>query len=218
MILMALDPNIEIHIPNKMAESTGVTSAQFLAFWIFMIVTVPLLWIRPHKLKPLLIVSAICSTTFMVVLLIWALATMGPGGFGSIISEPAPVLGGNSGWIMAYGIISSIGGISAGILNVGDYARFSRRPRDAVLGQAMGVVIYGILGPMIGILVTAATQNRFGQPLWNLPTLFTSMIQRGGAGSRAGAFFAGVALAIAQIGMFRPLLTHEKALTWTNRS
>jgi nucleobase:cation symporter-1, NCS1 family len=53
----------------------------------------------------------------------------------------------------------------AGILNQNDYARFARRPRDAILGQLICPTIYANVTPIIGILVTAATQERYGEPL-----------------------------------------------------
>lgn len=184
-----------------MAASTGVTSAQFLAFWLFGVLCLPLLWIRPHKLTRLLIVSAAISTILMIILLIWALATRGNRGLGSIFSQPNQIQGGTMGWTMASGIIGSIGSLSAGILNANDYARFARRSRDAVLGQAITVFLYGILRTLFGILVTAATQDRFGE-LWNLPTMFEALIQRGGSRTRTASFFVGAGLVIPQIGTF----------------
>jgi NCS1 family nucleobase:cation symporter-1 len=105
---------------------------------------------------------------------------------------------------MAYGIISTIGGIAAGILNQNDYARFARKPKDAIMGQIFSFPIYAIICSVIGILVTAATQNRFGGALWNLPDIFTTLIQQGGSRERAAGFFAGAALDISQIGVNVP--------------
>jgi NCS1 family nucleobase:cation symporter-1 len=197
---MAMSPNIEKHIPNHMPEATGMTTAQFMAYILFMLISLPFVYIHPYKLKNFFYVASAVNIVFEFVLLIWALATMGPERFGSTISDKSFVSGSSAGWAVAYGVTSTIGSISAGILNQNDYARFARKPRDAIMGQVFSFPFYCIVCCVIGILVTAATQNRYGQPYWNLPDLFVAMIQTGGARSRVAAFFSGVSLVISQIG------------------
>lgn len=170
-----------------------------------MLISLPIIYVRPHKLKTLFYGSAATILIFELVLLIWSLATMGSGGFGSTISGSASSSNGeSSGWIIAFGIISTIGSISAGILNQNDYARFARRPKDAVWGQVISFPFYAIVCSVIGILVTAATQERYGGAMWNLPTLLSAVIENGGSRSRAAAFFGGAALVISQIGVNVP--------------
>lgn len=201
--LLALSPSLESHIPNHISAGTGMTTAQFLAYIIFMLISLPAMWIRPHKLQRFFYFSSATILVFEIVLLIWALATMGPAGFGDTISS-SPTEGNSKGWMIAYGIISTIGSIAAGILNQNDYARFSRRPKDAIIGQVFSFPFYGITCSIIGILVTAATQNRFGEALWNLPDIFDALIKEGGSRERAASFFAGAALVISQIGVNVP--------------
>ena len=128
---------------------------------------------------------------------------MGPAGFGDTISSKSTAEEG-PGWLMAYGIISTIGSIAAGILNQNDYARFARKPKDAILGQIFAFPLYAITCSVIGILVTAATQDRFGGAIWNPPTIFSTLIANGGARERAAGFFAGAALVVSQIGVNVP--------------
>ena len=196
--LKAIWPSIEERIPNHMAQSTGVTTAQFLGYIIFMVISMPLLYIRPHKLQPLLYVSASIVMVFIVVLLIWSMATMGPQGFGKTITMSS---GHTSGWIIAFGIGSTIGAIANNVLNQNDYARFARKPSDAIQGQAIVFSPYAIFCCIAGILVTAATERRYGQAYWNLPDLLGAMIESGGSRSRCAAFFGGIALIISQIGL-----------------
>lgn len=130
---------------------------------------------------------------------------MGPSGFGDTISSKSTTtVDGSSGWLIAYGIISTIGSIAAGILNQNDYARFARRPKYAILGQVLAFPLYAIICSVIGILVTAATQNRFGGAVWNPPDIFSMLIANGGARERAAGFFAGAALVVSQIGVNVP--------------
>ena len=204
VMLKAIWPSIEQRIPNHLAASTGTTSAYFVGYVIFMIISLPVVYIRPHKLQLLFILSSIIIGVFFIALLIWSLATMGKSGFGSTISSHPSVAGTSVGWNIAFGIISTIGSIAAGILNQNDYARFARRPRDAIMGQLFSFPLYGIISSVIGILVTAATQNRYGEAYWNLPNLLVVVIDNGGSRSRAAAFFAGAALVVSQIGVNVP--------------
>ena len=202
--LQAIWTDIEDRIPNKISPDTGMTTAQFVAYIIFSVISLPLIWIRPHKLQIFFYISVTTVLVFEVSLLIWALATMGPKGFGDTISNKPNLQDTSTGWAMLYGIISCIGAISAGILNQNDYARFAGRPRNAITGQIFSAAPYTILSSVIGILVTAATQERFGEPLWNLPTLLSRVIENGGSRSRAAAFFAGAALVVSQFGINIP--------------
>ncbi|KAL6246430.1 hypothetical protein RBB50_006666 [Rhinocladiella similis] len=199
--LEAIWPNLEDRIPNHI-HATGLTSATFLCYIIFCLISLPLIWIRPHKLKVFLYVGVASILVFEVVLLIWALATM--DGFGDTISSKAAIQDTSVGWTVLYGIISAIGGIAAGILNQSDYARFAKRPRDAIWGQIASAATYSIISSVIGILVTAATQQRYGEALWSLPDLLVAMMRAGHSRSRAAGFFAGAALVISQWGINIP--------------
>lgn len=185
-----------------MPDSTGMTTAHFVAYITFMVISLPVIYVRPHKLQYFFYGSAATILIFEIVLLIWSLATMGEGGFGGTLSSTSD--GATSGWLMAFGIISTMGSIAAGILNQNDYARFAGRPRHAILGQAFAFPFYAISCSLIGIIVTAATQKRFDGPKWNLPDLLGAIIEHGGSRSRAAAFFGGIALVVSQIGVNVP--------------
>lgn len=188
-----------------------MTTAQFVSYIIFCAISLPFMWIRPYRLQTFFTVTCTITLGFFLVLLIWALATMGPAGFGNTISSGSelPPTGGpdSAAYLMVYGIVSTIGSIAAGILNQSDYSRFAIEPRHAFWGQVFAFPLYSILGSMIGILVTAATQHRFGgEAIWNPPTMFAQLIAQneGGAGTRAACFFAGLCLVINQIGVNVP--------------
>jgi NCS1 family nucleobase:cation symporter-1 len=178
-----------------------MTTAGFVSYIVFMMLSLPVIYIRPHRLQIFFYVSAAAILIFEIVLLIWSLTTMGEGGFGSTISSSRPSV---SGWYIPFGVVSTIGSISAGILNQNDYARFARKPRDAIYGQIFSFPIYAIICSVIGILVTAATQNRYRTAYWNLPNLLSAVIETGGPRSRAAAFFSGICLVISQIGVNVP--------------
>lgn len=210
LILLSWDPRLESHIPNTIPSDTGMTTAQFVSYIIFSVISLPVIWIRPHRLENFFRFACIITLVFFIVFLIWALGTMGPAGFGDTITSGSdlPNTGGpdSVAWLMVYGIVSTIGSIAAGILNQNDYSRFATQPKHAILGQAVSFPVYGIFSSLIGILVTAATQHRFGgEAIWNPPTLFARLLaQNETAGTRAACFFAGLCLVISQIGVNVP--------------
>ncbi|KAK1544786.1 hypothetical protein CPAR01_02288 [Colletotrichum paranaense] len=210
VILLSWDPRLESHIPNGMPADTGMTTAQFVSYIIFSVISLPVIWIRPHRLEKFFHFACSITLVFFIVLLIWALATMGSSGFGDTITSGSALT--NTGgpdsvaWLMIYGIVSTIGSIAAGILNQNDYSRFATQPKHAIVGQAISFPFYSIFSSLIGILVTAATQERFGgEAIWNPPTLFAQLLaQDETAGTRAACFFAGLCLVISQIGVNVP--------------
>ncbi|KAF2009429.1 NCS1 nucleoside transporter family protein [Aaosphaeria arxii CBS 175.79] len=210
VMLQAMDVNIERHVKNTMPAGMGVTTAQFIAYIVFFVVCLPVALIRPHKLNKFILVTSAITVVFFLALLIWALATMGPAGFGDTISGGTgiPKTGGSNSvaWLSVYGIVSTIGSIAAGILSQNDYARFAKRPRHAIAGQAFSFPFYSIICSVIGILVTAATQHRFGgEAIWSPPLLLSRLItENPTAGTRAGTFFAGLAITLSQIGLNVP--------------
>ncbi|KAK1953629.1 thiamine transporter [Colletotrichum sublineola] len=210
VIFLSWDPRLESHVPNTMPADTGMTTAQFISYIIFSVISLPVLWIRPHRLEKFFRFACSITLVFFLVLLIWSLATMGPSGFGSTITSGSS-LSDTSGshsvaWLMVYGIVSTIGSIAAGILNQNDYSRFATQPKHAIWGQAVSFPFYGILSSLTGILVTAATQHHFGgEAIWNPPSLFAQLLaQDESARTRAACFFAGLCLVISQIGVNVP--------------
>ncbi|KAM3551922.1 hypothetical protein MY1884_007469 [Beauveria asiatica] len=178
--------------------------ARFMSYAIFFVISLPFIWIRPHRLQWFLNSTSLVALVFYITLLIWALSTMGPSGFGSTITEdkPNPPSGPDStAWVMVSGIVATVGSIAAGILNQNDYTRLARSSRDAKWGQIIAYPIYSIGSSIVGILVVAATQDRLGKEHWYLPGLMAHLVRNDPTpAARAGVFFSGLALTFSQLG------------------
>lgn len=205
LILLSWDLELEKHIPNTMPSDIGMTTAQFVAYILFMVFSLPFHYIQPHRLQTFLNITSIVIGAFFTVFLIWALATMGPHGFGDTITDrtPLPATGGPQSvvWIVLYGISSTVGAISAGILNGNDYTRLSNTRRGP-WAVAFSLFFYTTLCSVAGILVVAATQERLGGPEWNPAMILQRLVELNPtAGTRAAIFFAGLTLAVGQLGI-----------------
>ncbi|RCI08139.1 hypothetical protein L249_6333 [Ophiocordyceps polyrhachis-furcata BCC 54312] len=213
LMILSWDPQYESRIPNGIPAETGMTTARFVCYVIFSVISLPFIWLRPHRLQGFFNVTSAVTFIFFFALLVWALATMGPAGFGETIESSQPGMTSDdmrvprtTGWRMAYAVMATMGSIAAGILNQSDFARLARRPRDAVIGQALAYPVYAIYTSVLGILVVAATQRRFnGEAIWGLPTLFERLLERDpGPDTRAAVFFSGLALVTSQLGSSIP--------------
>lgn len=166
----------------------------------------PFLWIRPHRLQTFHVSSAVTSVFFLA-LLVWALATMGHGGFGDTLSSaPATAAPAGRAWAVVSGATATVGSIAAGILNMSDFSRLARRPRDVLWGQALA------LPPVLGLRVgaghpggggDAAALRRPGRVESDGPARAAAGHGRA-PGTRAAVFFAGAALCASQLGSTVP--------------
>lgn len=104
---------------------------------IFSSISAPLLTVPPEFYKKPFMVGSILMTIATFSIFIWALAKEGGGGpllrHPNMFSGAAPLSGSQLGWAMVYGVSSTIGSISAGILNQSDYTRFATHPRAQIV-------------------------------------------------------------------------------------
>ena len=64
--------------------------------------------------------------------------------------------------------------------------------------------VTAFLTSLFGILITAATAERYGEALWNPPDLLLAAQKAGGSSSRASTFFCAFAWTISQLGINIP--------------
>ena len=105
---------------NTMPVSTGMTSADFMCFMLFVLISIPLLLIPPEHLRKPLVTSAILTSITCFILFIWSLARAGGGGpllqsEGLAAAGIIPAKGADLAWAVFRGISASIGGICAGV-------------------------------------------------------------------------------------------------------
>ena len=75
--------------------------------------------------------------------------------------------------------------------------------------------ITAFLTSLFGILITAATAERYGEAIWNPPDLLLAAQKAGGSGSRASTFFCAFAWTISQLGINIPGNLVRASLTRT---
>lgn len=82
-----------------------------------------------------------------------------------------------------------------------DFARFARKPRDALWSQLITIPCGFAITSFIGIIVSSSSTVIFhGDPIWNPLDLLQSFLNEGTSGNRAGVFFIAFAFGLAQLG------------------
>ncbi|KAI0325978.1 NCS1 nucleoside transporter family [Cubamyces sp. BRFM 1775] len=198
-------------LKNTLPESAGIETNDLIGIIIFAALSVPLILVPPENLRKPFLVGSIIITIATTAIFIWAVAKEGGGG--PLLSRPSTFVGVTApnssaklGWAMAYGISSTIGSTSAGILNQSDYTRFATCPRAQILSQLIVVPVSTIIVALYGVIVTSCAADFYPEEglLWAPYDLLQAIQTHGGPGARAACFFAGCAFVLSQFGINIP--------------
>lgn len=196
-ILAAIFPSFQ-NMANHFPASANMDTKQFIGWVLFNVIMAPILYVRPERMKHIVLYMNIVSAITLICMMIWALSTAHGGG--PLVSAPATATGSELGWGIVEGITTVIGGIAVGLTNQMDYSRFARRPGDQVIGQWISIIGFGAIMPVFGCLASSATQGIYGEAIWNPPDIVQKWLDTDyNAKSRAGAFFAGAGLVVCQL-------------------
>ncbi|RYP70491.1 hypothetical protein DL771_005428 [Monosporascus sp. 5C6A] len=105
VVLISWDPHLEEHILNTMSEDTGMITAQFVAYVIFCTVSLPSIWIKPHRLQGFSRVTGAATLGFF--LLHFERYTK-PGQLHALRDAARPALCGQAVPYPLYAILSSL--------------------------------------------------------------------------------------------------------------
>jgi len=196
-MIASIWPSFEkIHngIPNS-----GTDTVSFVSFFIFWLCSLPAIWFPVHKIRHLFTVKAYVVPTAGVAFFIWAIVRA--HGIGPIVHQPAKSSGSTLAWGMVMGVMSAIANFATLIVNDPDFARFARKPKDALWSQLITIPAGFAITSFIGIIVSSSSTVIFkGDPIWNPLDLLQSFLNEGGSNNRAGVFFIAMAFALAQLG------------------
>lgn len=196
-ILSVIFPSFQ-NLNNTLPESASMTTKQFVGFILYNVVAIPLLYLPPDKLRiPLRISLAISGLTIFGLSIGLMIAA---GGIGTYIkTETTASAGSELGWAFVRGITALVGGNAVGMTSHTDFARFARRPKNQLWGQTFGIMFFGVIVPVFGVLGTSAAGKMYGDVvelgLWNPPNIVQIWLDTNyNARNRAAAFFVAVGL------------------------
>ncbi|UNI17024.1 uracil permease [Purpureocillium takamizusanense] len=95
--------------------------------------------------------------------------------------------------------MSSIGNFATLIVNDCDFARFARRPKDALWSQLIAIPTCFAVTSFIGIIVSSSSTAIYGQPIWDPLDILAKFIDNGSSAERFGVFAIALAFSLAQL-------------------
>lgn len=135
----------------------------------------------------------------MLGITIWATKK---GGYGPLISQGSSYTTFSRPWAWFYSITSTLGAISAGLINQADFTRFTKKQGRQIPGLALCLYLPGVAVPLMGLLTASATVNIWGVAYWNpVEILLQWMIDDYSSKARAAAFFCGFGFVCSQLAL-----------------
>ncbi|KAE8380518.1 permease for cytosine/purines, uracil, thiamine, allantoin-domain-containing protein [Aspergillus bertholletiae] len=186
------------NIPNSIPASSGVTTRDFVSFFLFWLLSLPALWFPVHKVRHLFTVKAIYSPIAAIAFFAWAIARA--KGLGPIVHQPHTVHGSALAWAVVKAIMSCLGNFATLIVNDPDFSRFARKPKDALWSQLLTIPIGFGITSFIGIIASSSSAVIFGQMVWNPLELLGKFQDGASSAERFGIFVISTGFALAQLG------------------
>lgn len=198
-LLTAAVQDRETISPGAFENTEGTSTADFVSFFLFWLLSLPAIWFPVHKIRHLFTVKSYFVPVAGIAFLIWAVVRA--GGVGPIVRQPAKIHGSELAWQFVKGVMSSIANFATLIVNDPDFARFAGKPRDALWSQLFTIPIGFAVTSFIGIIVSSASAVIYNdKPIWDPLVLLERFIDDGGSGQRFGVFVISLAFALAQLG------------------
>lgn len=149
--------DIDDRIPNALPAEIGITSAQFVGYFLFNVLCYIFIWFRPQQLRPYFHGASILVFLTLFAILGWAVGTCKD--YGTVFTAHTSIASSELGWQMSSGIMSVIGSIASGILNQNDFTRFAKKVEHVTWTQGFSFMLSSSVIACIGVIVTAATQE-----------------------------------------------------------
>ena len=186
-------------LPNHLPESSGTNSRDFLSFFLFWLCSLPAIWFPVHKIRHLFTVKAYFVPVAGIAFFIWAIVKA--HGIGPIIHQPSTARGSDLAWGITKGIMSSIANFATLIVNDPDFARFARKPRDALWSQLITIPVGFAVTSFIGIIVSSSSSVIYPpNAIWNPLELLSKFLDGASHSARFGVFIISLAFSLAQLG------------------
>ncbi|KAL2854140.1 permease for cytosine/purines, uracil, thiamine, allantoin-domain-containing protein [Aspergillus pseudodeflectus] len=186
-------------IPNGIPESSGVTTRDFVSFFIFWLLSLPALWFPVHQLRHLFTAKSIYSPIAAIAFFAWSISRA--NGLGPIVHQSHTAHGSTLAWAVVKALMSCMGNFAALIMNDPDFSRFARKPKDALWAQLFTIPIGFGITSFIGIIASSSSAVIFGgDAIWNPLDLLGRFLEGASSAERFGIFVIALGFAVAQLG------------------
>jgi nucleobase:cation symporter-1, NCS1 family len=165
IMLRAIAPSI-VNIPNGI-PSSGTDTKSYMCFFLFWLLSLPAIWFPVYKIRHLFTVKSWTVPIAGILFMVWAIVKA--GGIGPIVHQGSTISGSKKGWAVVGAIMDCISNFATLIVNDPDFARFAKKPRDALWSQLFTIPIGFALTSFIGVIVSSSSNVIYGEPIWVTP-------------------------------------------------
>lgn len=200
LVLRSIIPSYN-NIPNGLPESAGVTTRDFLSFFIFSLISVPLVCLHPSQLRFFFNFKSVVVPIAAIAFFAWSIAEA--KGLGPIVHQPATLKGSVFGWQFVASLMSCISNMATLALNIPDLSRMAKSKRSVTWSQLFAIPLTFSITSFLGIVIASSSTVIYGEKIWNPVDLLGMRLMRNphDAGTRAGVFFIALAFIVGQIGV-----------------
>ncbi|AGO12849.1 AaceriAGL363Cp [[Ashbya] aceris (nom. inval.)] len=189
-----------LNMKNTFPESVGFRPDELVGFVIFLLVQMPLLFVKPEYFDFMLILSSVVTFVASFALALWVCLMV--GNKGDLMNAPIALSRTDHAWAWIYGINTWYSGLIAGIANQSDYARFNKRPSHSHWGTILGVNIAGLFVPLLALFCSSSFAKKYGQTVVTPADICMQIMKDNySPGVRAACFFLGLCFVISQIAL-----------------
>lgn len=189
--IAGLSPNFATWNTFSLTPVGNIASNDFVGMILYMLIMIPCLMIPPERLYNLFRVTFVFVFMSMIGMLIYAMKeNHGPG---SLLTQSSNLQGsGELAWAVVQGIFSILGTYGGGISGQSDWTRYAKKKSSATWAQIIGAPTAVTFAGTLGALITSASNDLFGAPIWNPVQFLRNVLIHEDYSSRArvGVFFA----------------------------
>ncbi|KAF7325731.1 hypothetical protein MKEN_00423500 [Mycena kentingensis (nom. inval.)] len=198
VMLRAIWPSVN-NIPNHLPESSGITTRDFMCFFLFWLISLPAIWFPIHQIRHLFTLKSIVAPTAGITFFIWCIVKA--HGVGPIIRQPSTLHGSDLAWAMVSSLMSCISNMATLVTNAPDFASRATTPNAALWPQLIAVPLTFSLVSFIGIIVSSSSEVIYGEAVWSpIDLLNKSLDGEPTRATRFGVWFISFSFIIAQLG------------------
>ncbi|CAA7270210.1 unnamed protein product [Cyclocybe aegerita] len=198
VMLRAMWPSVN-DIPNRLPESSGTTTRDFMCFFLFWLISLPAIWFPIHQIRHLFTLKSIVTPIAGITFFIWCIVKA--KGVGPIVSRPSTVHGSELGWSMVVSLMSCISNMATLVTNAPDFASRAKTPGAALWPQLFSVPLSFSLVSFVGIIVSSSSETIYGEAIWSPIDLLGRFLDDSpSSATRFGVWFISFAFIIAQLG------------------
>lgn len=197
-VILAIWPSYA-NLHNSIPASQGMTSADFLSFFLFWLLQLPLVFVHPSKLKWVFRIKAVLVPAVAFGTLIWAVQQAKKQGDLSAaltsLSNRAPAGKARYSAFMS-ATTAAMGTWATLSLNIGDFSRYCKKPSAAYVQLTAIPLLYALIS-IIGAITAACTYAIYDTALYQQYEVIAEW--NGTHAGRAAMFFAGLIWALANV-------------------